>query len=195
MANHLEISDIKAMPVTTYPELRSKLKTGDLLFASGDYLLSQAIQKVTSSPWSHVGVIVRLKEIDRVLLLESVEDSGVRFAPLSKYTSDYADGKPYRGRLVAARVSDMQASTASKVMQFGVDELTRPYDVDEVSKILARVTLGVGKKERDREYICSELVYECFAQAGREFKFDSRGFVSPGAIWRDPKVSFLGRFQ
>jgi hypothetical protein len=195
LAEHLEKSDIKALPVTAYTELRSKLRTGDLMFASGDYLLSQAIQSVTESPWSHVGVIVRLKEIDRVLLLESVEDSGVRFAPLSKYTNDYADGKPYRGRLAVARVSDIQPPAVAKVTQFGVDELTRPYDKDEVAKILARVALGIGRKERDREYICSELVYECFAHAGREFNFDPKGFISPGMIWRDPKVSFLGRFQ
>lgn len=195
MADRLEKSDIKAMPVTTYGELRSKLRTGDLLFTSGDYLLSQAIQHVTDSPWSHVGMIVRLKEIDRVLLLESVEDGGVRFAPLSKYTTDYEDGKPYRGRLVAARVSDLQPRAVRDLTHFGCDELTRPYDKDEVAKILARVALGIGKKERDREYICSELVYECFAHAGREFWNDGKGFISPGMIWLDSKVKFLGRFQ
>lgn len=195
MAAHIEKSDIRSLPITAYPQLRSKLRTGDLLFASGDYLLSQAIQRVTESPWSHVGVIVRLKDIDRVLLLESVEDSGVRFAPLSKYTRDYEDGKPYRGRLAVGRVSDIQPAALADVTRFGVDELTRPYDKDEVAKILARVALGVGKKERDREYICSELVYECFARAGREFQFDAKGFISPGMIWKDPKVTFLGRFQ
>ena len=51
---------------------------------------------MTDSPWSHVGVVFWLKSIQRVLLLESVESIGVRFAPLSKYLSDYKKGKPYR---------------------------------------------------------------------------------------------------
>lgn len=58
---------------------------------------------------------------------------------------------------------------------------------------MARVTLGIGKKERDREYICSELVYECFSNAGREFDYDERGFISPENIWLDEKVSLVGR--
>ena len=94
MADHLESKDIKALPVLPYAALRTKLKSGDILFASGDYLVSKAIQKMTGSPWSHVGIVFRLDSIDRMLLLESVEDMGVRFAPLSKYLDDYEDGKP-----------------------------------------------------------------------------------------------------
>jgi len=76
MAAHIESKDIKAFPVLPYPDLRAKLKSGDILFTSGDYLVSKAIQKVTDSPWSHVGIVLRLDSIDRMLLLESVEDMG-----------------------------------------------------------------------------------------------------------------------
>jgi hypothetical protein len=85
MATHIDSKEIKALPVIPYPDLRAQLKSGDLMFASGDYLVSQAIQEVTASPWSHVGIVFYLQNIDRMLLLESVEDMGVRFAPLSKY--------------------------------------------------------------------------------------------------------------
>jgi hypothetical protein len=44
MANHIESKDIKALSITPYEQLRTKLKSGDLLFASGDYLVSKAIQ-------------------------------------------------------------------------------------------------------------------------------------------------------
>lgn len=50
MAAHIENKDIKALPVLPYSDLRAKLKSGDILFASGDYLVSKAIQKVTGSP-------------------------------------------------------------------------------------------------------------------------------------------------
>jgi hypothetical protein len=193
MAIHIESTDIKNLSVTPYQELRAKLKSGDLFFASGDYLVSKAIQKVTDSPWSHVGIIFKLDSIDRMLLLESVEDMGVRFAPLSKYISDYEDGKPYKGRIVIGRCKGVDANVVSGLAMFGIDELTRPYDKDEVAKIIARITLGIGKKERDREYICSELVYECFSKAGKEFGYDTHGFISPENIWNDEKVSLFGR--
>lgn len=193
MAAHIEIKDIKAMPVLPYPQLRKKLKSGDLLFASGDYLVSKAIQKVTDSPWSHVGIVFRLDSIDRVLLLESVEDMGVRLAPLSKYLNDYCDGKPYKGRVVLGRCKEVNDKTVAGLSIFGIDELTRPYDKDEIAKILARVALGIGKKEKDREYICSELVYECFAYAGKTFAYHEKGFISPEDIWIDDRVSAVGR--
>jgi Permuted papain-like amidase enzyme, YaeF/YiiX, C92 family len=193
MARHLEEKEIKALPVLPYSDLRSKLQSGDILFTSGDYLVSKAIRKMTSSPWSHVGIVFRLDSIDRMLLLESVEDMGVRFAPLSKYLLDYENGKPYKGRAVLARCSQVKSEVVAALSRFGIDELTQPYDKDEIAKILARITLGMGRKERDREYICSELVYECFSKAGREFHFDTRGFISPENIWCDPQVSLVGR--
>lgn len=193
MATHIESKDIKALPVTPYQDIRTKLKSGDLLFASGDYLVSKAIQKVSGSPWSHVGIVFKLDSIGRMLLLESVEDMGVRFAPLSKYINDYEDGKPYKGRVVLGRCKDVNTDIVAGVAKFGIDELTRPYDKDEIAKIMARVVLGIGKKKRDREYICSELVYECFSSAGIEFGYDNRGFISPENVWQDDKVSLIER--
>ncbi len=193
MAEHLESKEIKALPVLPYAEIRKGLKSGDVFFTSGDYLISKAIQKMTGSPWSHVGIVFRLDSIDRVLLLESVEDMGVRFAPLSKYLNDYENGKPYKGRAVLARCADVTLDTVANLAMFGIDELTQPYDKDEIAKIMARITLGVGKKERDREYICSELVYECFAHAGKEFAFNPKGFISPEDVWRDQNLSLVGR--
>ena len=193
MAAHIESKEIKALPVLPYSDVRAKLKSGDILFTSGDYLISKAIQKMTGSPWSHVGIVFRLDSIDRILLLESVEDMGVRFAPLSKYLKDYENGKPYKGQAVLARCKDVTSETIGGLSTFGIDELTQPYDKDEIAKIMARITLGIGRKERDREYICSELVYECFARAGKEFAYNPKGFISPEDVWVDEKLSLVGR--
>ena len=193
MAAHIERKEIKALPVLPYSDVRAKLKSGDILFTSGDYLISKAIQKMTGSPWSHVGIVFRLDSIDRILLLESVEDMGVRFAPLSKYLKDYENGKPYKGQVVLARCKDVTSETIGGLSTFGIDELTQPYDKDEIAKIMARITLGIGRKERDREYICSELVYECFARAGKEFAYNPKGFISPEDVWVDEKLSLVGR--
>ncbi len=193
MADALTKQQLEALTPVSYADLRPTLKSGDLLFASGDYWVSQAIQKVTDSPWSHVGILFHVKALDRVLLLESVEDMGVRFAPLSKYFEDYERGRGYRGQIVVARVAGLRPAQFHDVAAHGIDALTRPYDKDEIAKILARVALGKGKWKRDREYICSELVAECFERAGVPFAFDRRGFISPQNLWEYGKVRLLDR--
>ena len=193
MAASISVKALKALPVDSYQQRRARLRSGDLLFASGDYTVSKAIRKMTDSPWSHVGVVFWLKSIQRVLLLESVESIGVRFAPLSKYLTDYRKGKPYRGRVVLARCSDIRAKNIDDLARCGVNELTRPYDKAEIAKIIARIALGRGKPKRDREYICSELVHECFANAGKEFAYNPKGFISPEDVWRDDKVKLISR--
>ena len=95
--------------------------------------------------------------------------------------------------MVLARCKDVDAATVAGISIFGIDELTQPYDKDEIVRILARITLGLGKKEKDREYICSELVHECFLHAGKEFAYNAKGFVSPEDVWLDEKLSLVGR--
>ena len=68
-------------------------------------MFSRMIQKSTGSAWSHVGFVMRLDAIDRVMVLESVEPLGVRTVPLRKYLQDYDSrgNKPYPGGVVIAR--------------------------------------------------------------------------------------------
>jgi hypothetical protein len=195
MARPISTTELKQLPINSYQQRRAKLRSGDLLFASGNYPVSKVIRKMTGSPWSHVGIIFWLKSINRVLLLESVESVGVRFAPLSKYLTAYSRGKPYRGMIILARCTDVAAKNIDDLARCGVDELTRPDDKDEIVAIVARIALGRGKPKRDREYICSELVYECFANAGKEFAYNKKGFISPEDVWRDEKVRLISRIH
>lgn len=189
---------LKAMPKLDYEsKVRPHLKSGDLFFASGNYPGSQLIQWATKSMWSHVGVIFRVEQINRVLLLESVEDAGVRFAPLSKYLKDYEEGEPYDGEIYISRYTkkDFAQEEFIKMAQAGCDRLARPYDGDEILKIGAAIVLGRKKIERDQEYICSELVWECFKAAGIEFRYDEDKFISPENIAQDKDVEFLHRLK
>ena len=188
MAEVVTRREIGNLPVTPYSKIRGKLEMGDLFFASGSYLLSKLIRKITKSPWSHVGIIFPVNSPGGALLLESVEDQGVRFLPLGRYLNDYYRGRPYNGMLAIARVKNLKKKHVEELAKFGIQELARPYDVEEIARIVARIIAGHGKKIRDNEYICSELVYECFLRAGIEFKYDKRGFISPENIWEDERV-------
>jgi hypothetical protein len=82
MANHLDEAALAALAVKPYDEVRADLRSVDLFFCSGNYLVSKAIRRITNSPWSHVAIIFVVGEIGRVLLLESVEDDDARIAPV-----------------------------------------------------------------------------------------------------------------
>jgi hypothetical protein len=91
-----------AGPAVNYDTFRKNIESGDILLCSGSGWFSKMIQKGTQSAWSLVGFVIRLDEIDRVMVLESVEPIGVRTVPLSKYLKDYDNkGNAYPGGFIA----------------------------------------------------------------------------------------------
>ena len=196
MAEPLTIAELTSRLAVSYDEIRSSLRTGDMVFCSGTYFFSKAIRLITKSVWSHVGIIYRDDFLDRIFILESETLIGVRIAPLSKYLKDYhGRRKPYRGRMFVARIEpEVLAGSMKKAVSFGMDQLTKPYDNWEILRIGIRIIFGIGRKSRDRKYICSELVYEAFHKAGVEFPYNDRS-ISPDDLWKDPKVKIRFRIH
>ncbi|MBK4737668.1 YiiX/YebB-like N1pC/P60 family cysteine hydrolase [Noviherbaspirillum pedocola] len=172
----------------SYSNLRRQIRTGDLLFAAGNYPVSRMIEHFSNSMFSHVGFLFRWN--DRVLLLESVEDDGVRAVPLSQYVSDYENsGEPYDGRLFLARYNgDIDAQKVTAMLGEAADLLNRKYNKEEVGMILARLTIGFGHPVENNTYICSEFVDECFRKIDIVFPRAESGFIFPEQIAADPRV-------
>jgi len=193
---------------TPYDTLRPQLCSGDVLLCSGSGVFSTLIQRATDSVWSHIGLILRVDAIDRVLLLESVEPVGVRTIRMSKYLTDYDNqGNPYPGKLAvlrhqafvervegrafhAGRVGQRlgsQASTLQDLARCAVDKFGYPYDKQQIALIAARIAanrLGFSRRERERldrpgAYICSEYVALCFEEIGIEIPWSRKGFIAP----------------
>lgn len=196
MADRLGVKAVAALPVLAYDQVRDQLQTGDLAFCSGTYLFSTSIQWFTKSVWSHVGIIYRDDNLRRIFILESETAIGVRLVPLSKYLRDYhGRKKPYQGRIVIGRIAPAaDGEKVKKAISFGMDELTRPYDNWEIMRIAMRILFRRGRKDRDRKYICSELVYEAFRKADIAFKFN-RNSISPDDIWKDARVEMQFRIM
>lgn len=185
-----------------YDKFRPSIASGDLLLCSGSRMFSRMIQASTNSIWSHVGFVMRLDSIDRIMVLESVEPLGVRTVPLKKYLDDYDNNRnPYPGGLVIARhkafTTKAKKDRLRKFAQHAVDLFGYPYDKDEIIKIAARIAashLPFTKKttralKRDREYICSEYVWECYAKLGIRIEHDRSGFVAPADFARARAVN------
>ena len=181
-----------AKAAVDYDTFRGEIQSGDLLLCAGSGVFSRLIQRATGSIWSHVGFVMRLESIDRVMVLESLEPLGVRTVPLRKYLTDYdSQGNAYPGGLVLARHDAFAASANEGTLrmfgQFAVDLFGYPYDKDEIARIAARIVAsflpfsGKDKKaiKRDREYICSEYAWECYNALGIRIEPNPKGFVAP----------------
>jgi Permuted papain-like amidase enzyme, YaeF/YiiX, C92 family len=194
MAQLFTKKQLKELPVIPYEKIRENLKTGHIFFSSGSYTFSGVIQRLTKSTWSHVAIIYKDEELGRVLVLEAEPYVGIRLIPLSKYLKDYKGKKrPYKGQIVLAKLTDMpEKERLNKGISFGLDELTRPYDNWEIIRIMLRILFRIGKREKNRNYICSELVRDCFAKTGVIFPMKD-SYISPEEIWKDARVEMKYR--
>ena len=194
MAIPITKKQLKQMPVIPYEKIRDNLKTGHIFFTSGSYLFSGAIQRLTKSVWSHVAVVYKDEELGRVMVLEAEPSVGIRLIPLSKYIKDYQGKKrPYKGQIAIAKINlDIEKEKFKRGISFGLDELTRPYDNFEILRIMIRILFRISRRERNRSYICSELVRDIFAKAGVIIQYNDT-YISPNAIWTDGRVELKYR--
>jgi hypothetical protein len=188
MANPITKKQIKELPTIPYEKIRANLKTGYIFFSSGSYLFSGIIQRLTKSAWSHVAIVYVDEELKRVMVLEAEPRIGIRLIPLSKYLRNYKKNRPYKGQIVIAKLTEpLEKEKLNKGISFGLDELCRPYDNWEIIRIMTRILFRIGKREKNKNYICSELVRDAFAKAGVIFPMNDT-YISPQEIWLDKRV-------
>ncbi|MBS1655987.1 MAG: hypothetical protein JSU05_14140 [Bacteroidetes bacterium] len=194
MAEAITKQQLKELPVIPYEKIRDQLKTGHIFFSSGSYTFSGIIQRLTKSVWSHVAIVYKDEELERVMILEAEPGVGIRLIPLSKYIRDYkGTQRPYKGEIVLSQFNfDLEHQKLNKTISFGLDELTRPYDNYEIVRIMFRILFRIGKREKNRNYICSELVRDAFAKAGVVFQMTNT-YISPQEIWKDKRVEIKYR--
>lgn len=194
MAQSFTKKQLQELQVMPYEKIRDFLQTGHLFFSSGSYLFSGAIQRLTNSVWSHVAIVYKDVQLGRVMVLEAEPRIGIRLIPLSNYLRNYkGKNRPYKGQVVIAKLNfELEKPKLNKAISFGLDELTRPYDNWEIIRIMTRILFKIGKREKNKNYICSELVRDAFAKAGVFFKFND-SYVSPQEIWLDERVEFKYR--
>jgi hypothetical protein len=194
-------SEFLAMTPQPYSQIREQLMTGDILLFSSVGGFSSVIEEATDSLWSHAGFIWRVGEpgLDRVLILESIENVGIRaVAASSRLNGTPAAPRPYAGHLLAARhrrlPQPVPAQTMATMTRFAIDHLGYPYSPEELVKIACRITLGLlkislpGELQPTKAYICSEFVAKCFDAIDIDLAPDRDGFMAPGDIAADPDV-------
>jgi hypothetical protein len=191
-----------AMTPQCYSQARGQLMTGDILLFSSVGGFSTVIEAATHSLWSHAGFIWRVGEdgLDRVLILESIENVGIRaVAASSRLNGTPAAPKPYNGHLLVARHRRLPQPTppamTMAMTRFAIDHLGYPYSPEDLVKIASRISLGLvgislpGELTPTKAYICSEFVAKCFDAVGIDLAPDREGFMAPADIAADPDVT------
>jgi len=197
------MNDFPVLPKISYQQLREKIRSGDILLCSGSGVFSELIRKATGSVWSHVAFVLRLDVIGRIMVLESVENIGVRTVPLSSYFSDYnASGKSYPGKLMIARHLDVRQDNIRDLSEFATSLLGYPYNREEIIRIAMRIGLGTVNLQPKipdapdrRSFICSEYAFLCFQSIGVSIDYDPLGFIAPADFARCPRVKPLGYIE
>ena len=196
---------LKTLKAQPYATVRKLVRDGDLLLCSATDPFSRLIQWGSKSPWSHVAIAYRIPSLDRVMVLESVQQLGVRSVPLSTFISKTSTGThPYPGKILLARHSGIEAlggPKSKKLYDFAFSGLGDQFAGGEIVKIALRIAFGrtnhhmpkmLGSKDA---YICSEYVAKCFERAGLRIPWDGLGFVAPGDFANDPDVSAVAQFR
>jgi len=159
-----------------YAEVRSDLKTGDLVLFSGASFFSSVIKWAIGGKWSHVGVIVRSPRFpDRVLLWESTtladladietgkRQHGVQLVPLSERLRGY-DGEFKLRPLDKPITPEMEAALTQRRAELS----GRPYEEDklELVRLAFKGWFAKWRGERLDSLFCSELVAEAYQAMG-----------------------------
>jgi hypothetical protein len=128
------------------------------------------------------------------MVLEAEPSVGIRLIPVSKYLRNYKDkNRPYKGQIAIAKLNiDVEKEKLNRGISFGLDELARPYDNFEIVRIMVRILFHISRREKNRNYICSELVRDIFAKSGIIIQYKDT-YISPDNIWSDERVELKYR--
>lgn len=160
--------------MATYDDVRNNLDTGDIVLFSGKGLISMGLKIGALCTWSHVAMVVRVKEPDVALLYQStpvckakdfmdgILKNGVQINVLSEAVKTY-NGKVAIRHLSVARTPEM----LNGLSRFRQKVKNRPYE-DRIIDMVKAVWDGpLGHVDEDLSSLfCSELVAEAYQRMG-----------------------------
>lgn len=183
MATHISSADMAEITPATKAEFYCNLQSGDLVFCCGQAGVSEAIEGVTHSPFSHVLMVWLPADTDTWLTIESTFQQGVHIGRLAAYV----DG--YDGDLVLARRPVMTQEEIRKARTAGLGVLGDPYDwKQEVSVVGHRLLKCIPIEIPQREYYCSGLLYLMSLATKYPLQRPGQNYPTPEDLWTDPTV-------
>lgn len=189
------------VPTLTLSVATPQIQSCDILLMCGNSFINNLIKTGTGSVWSHVAMVLQLSDgdINRLMVMESLETVGVRSVPLINYISNYnGTGVGFSGEIMVARYINFPTIQVSAAASKAIDLLGYPYSMEDIMKIAARIGLNdaidtvtnslIGS---NKAYICSEYVEACFKAAGINVPYNKEGYISPADFAKCPQITPL----
>lgn len=163
--------------IVKYQDIRSQLKTGDVLLFSGKSGISEGIKFFTLSKWSHVGMIYKFESDDdpkgSIFCWESTTLSNLADADTGKLTQGvqrvelserlercFASGYEISVRPLSKPLSSDMIKTLNA---FRHEVSGRPYEKSKLDLLRAAYDGPFGGNKEDLSSLfCSELVAEAY---------------------------------
>lgn len=184
MAAHVESVATSALTRVTKGEFYERIRPGDLIFCSGREAVSQAIQRETHSPWSHVLMAWTPGGwAAQWLTLEATFGRGVHVGLLA----DYVDG--YDGDVALARRSVLTQAMVQAELARGFSLLDDGYDWQQEMSIAARkLVKALPLLQPKQEMYCSGLQYAMSLATPYPLQRPLANFPTPEDNWTDATV-------
>ncbi len=152
------------------PEFLNKVKNGDIVFIRSTSVQSAALEEVTGSRWTHVGVLFKVKKQKNSYQLVADSDKSrdakwmvfeagpqVRFNPVERFVGS-------REYALLRFKENLNESDVQKLFSVALTRIGKPYDV--------YFLLSQDGTSKDNPDYCSELVWYVYAKAlGRQLGF------------------------
>jgi hypothetical protein len=181
----------------SYKDIRDQLKTGDLILFSGKSPIGRMIRLFSNSKWSHLGMVIKVDDVDMLLLWESTSinntpdfysrkiSSGVQTTMLSERIENF-DGD------IAVRFlqGEIPSEAKHKLKNLRYTLRGRPYESSKIELIQSLLDMnGSSPNDADLSSVfCSELIAEglkamgIMDQSARSNEFAPRDFGDNGDV-------------
>lgn len=181
-------SDRKDARRAFYDEVRSEIRTGDLLFFRGRGPFSRLIRRLSYSVYSHVGIPAWWS--GHLIVFQSRLPVGVEVLPARRVVGRY-DGQV---DWWSVRADPPARLDRDRLLSVAVAELGKRYSFAGLFRAGWRLAGGrlVGRHDPvtlPESYFCSQFISACYREAGLDLAPDVEdALTSPGSIVRAGRV-------
>ena len=183
MAIHIESVKSSGIQQVDKHDFYERLQWGDLIFCCGRAAISEEIETITRSPFSHVLMAWLPDGATQWLTLESTFHRGVHVGKLS----DYVNG--YDGDLVMARRQVLTNTEKLSALNVGLNVLEDAYDwKQEVTIVAHRLIRALPIERPKREFYCSGLQYFMSLATEHPLRRPAANYPTPEDLWVDSTV-------
>jgi hypothetical protein len=186
MAPPLTAESLAALPKIDL----SALQEADGIFCSGTDPISRAIEGVTGSIFSHVGMATWDRRAGGWQILQAYQPE-VQLVPLDRFVANYG------GSVAVARWSGITPEQAQTAVCFGLTQLGLGYGTMTIADIVAHmIDRHLPPIRPDgHDWICSQIFQSEYILAGLSIPTDQNGFCDPGDCWMPPQMIAVGRLK